>query len=252
MDVTFATEATPGRPNEDHLIATASFVIVIDGVTVPAGVRTGCMHDVPWLVRNLADLLVAGLSDDEHATLRAVTADAIRLLRRRHEATCDLINPDSPSATLAMLRRRGGELDYLVLCDSSVVLERHDGYEVITDDRTARLPAYDIASVARLRNASGGFWVASTDPRAAGEALAGTLPVDQVRRAVVLSDGAARYVERFGHTWADLFGLAERDGPRAVLEAVREAESAVAPGQRIRGKQFDDATLALCIFEASA
>jgi hypothetical protein len=181
--------------------------------------------------------------------LPAIVAEAIEGLCRRHGPACDLGNPDSPSATIAMLRVSGSDLDYLVLCDSSIVVERGTGFQVITDDRTARLPAYDAASVARLRNAPGGFWVASTDPRAAGEALTGRIPLNDVRRAAVLTDGAARLVERFGHTWAGLFELADRDGPRAVLTAVREAESA-AGGGRFRGKRFDDATLALCRFPA--
>jgi hypothetical protein len=245
MDVTFATEATPGRVNEDYAVASDSFVVVLDGVTVPAGVRTGCVHTPAWLVRNLGDLLVAGLAAGDDTPLRLIAASAIAGLRERHRTTCDLANPDSPSATMAILRTGGPTVDYLVLCDSLIVAERVDGgFEVITDDRTARLTAYDPVSVARQRNAPGGFWVASTDPEAAGQALTGSLPVRDVRRVAVLTDGAARFVERFGGTWAGLFALAGRDGPRAVLNSVRAAEAA-ADG-RPRGKRFDDATLVLC------
>jgi hypothetical protein len=204
------------------------------------------VHGVPWLVRNLAELLIVGLSAGDGRTLRTIAADAVAGLRRRHEDTCDLTNPDSPSTTLAMLRVDDRDLDYLVLCDSSIVLERSNGYQVLTDDRTARLSAYDRVSVARQRNAPGGFWVASTDPAAADQALTGTVRLDEVRRAAVLTDGAARLVDRFGRTWADLFHLADRDGPRAVLAAVREAELATGPNPRFRGKRFDDATLAFC------
>jgi hypothetical protein len=68
---------------------------------------------------------------------------------------------------VVVVRERDEFLDYLVLCDSTVVLGHHDGCVAVTDDRTARLPAYDRASVARLRNAPEGFCVASTVPDAA-------------------------------------------------------------------------------------
>ncbi|RAO37441.1 hypothetical protein PSN13_01423 [Micromonospora saelicesensis] len=247
MDVTFATEPTPGRVNEDHVAASGSYVVVLDGVTVPAGVRTGCVHDVPWLVRNLGELLMAGLSGDDRVPLADVLAGAIAGLCDRHRDTCHLAARDSPSATVALLRVAGDRLDYLVLCDSYVVIDEVAGLRVVHDDRTARLPAYDAVSVARLRNAPGGFWVASTDPRAAEHALTGSVAMRDVRRAAVLSDGAARLVERFGGTWEQVLQLAGEAGPRAVIEAVRHREHSDDAG-RSRGKRFDDATLAYCVF----
>jgi len=247
MDVTFATEPTPGRRNDDHVVASDSYLVMLDGVTAPPGAGAGCRHDVPWFVHALAGLLVAGLSAGDGASLRAITAEAIETLRRRHARTCDLTGPDTPAATLAMLRAGDHGLDYLVLCDSSIVLERAaGGYQAITDDRTARLNAYDRESVARVRNAPGGFWVASTDPAAAGEALAGTVGPGQVRRAAVLTDGAARLVEHFGRGWPEVFALAGEHGPRAVLAEVRRLEAGAPPAHPMRGKRFDDATFALC------
>lgn len=248
MDATFATEATPGRINEDHVLVSTTFVIVLDGVTVPSGVRTGCTHGVPWLVRTLGELLVTELAKADGVSLAEILAAAIAGLRTRHGPACDLTNPDSPSATVAMLRAGGDMLEYLVLCDSFVVIDEAGGLRVVTDDRTARLPAYDPISVARLRNTPGGFWVASTDPGAAWCALTGSVPIQDVRRVAVLTDGAARLVDHFGSSWAELLVLAETAGPRAVIEAVRRKERALARSHRVRGKQFDDATLVYCVF----
>lgn len=250
MDVTFATEPTPGRLNEDHVLASPAYVVVLDGATVPAGVRTGCVHGVLWLVRNLGDLLANGLSGNDRAPLAEVLAEAITELRDRHAGACDLTDPDTPSATVALLRAAGETLDYLVLCDSFVVVDGGFGLQVVTDDRTARLPAYDAVSVATLRNAPGGFWVASADPAAAGYALTGSVPLRDVRRAALLSDGAARSVERFGRTWEQVLTLAGEAGPRAVIEEVRRGEQDDV-GRRWRGKRFDDATLAYCTFPSA-
>ncbi|GAA4182636.1 hypothetical protein GCM10022252_08840 [Streptosporangium oxazolinicum] len=94
------------------------------------------------------------------------------------------------------------------------------------------------------RNVDGGFWVAAVDPLAAEQALTGTIPVDRVRAAAVLSDGASRLVDRFGLvTWRQLLDLLDHDGPAELIRQVREAERSDPNGSRwTRGKIFDDAT----------
>jgi hypothetical protein len=115
----------------------------------------------------------------------------------------------------------------------------------VSDDRTAHLPAYDRPSVQRLRNTPGGFWVASTRPEAADEAISGELARAAVRVALVCSDGASRLVEYFGWAWPDVVALAERDRPLSVIDAVRAEERRRPPVDRAR-KVHDDATAVLC------
>jgi hypothetical protein len=248
MDFAFATEPSPGRPNEDHLVLSAGFAIVLDGVTQLPGLDSGCVHGARWLVRTLGGRLAEALSTDETAGLDQVLAEAIDAVRRRHEHTCDLTNPDSPSSTVAMVRERAGYLDYLVLCDSAVVFEDAGGIVVINDDRTATLPAYDRDSVARLRNRPGGFWVASTAPEAAAEAVTGAVRADSLLRLLLCTDGVSRLVDFFGRSWSDVFELIEEGGPRAAIDAVRACE--VRHPERLEHagrtvKRHDDATLAV-------
>jgi hypothetical protein len=250
MDLAFATEAAPGRVNDDHVVLAPGFAIVLDGVTQLPGVDTGCVHGPGWLVRALGAELAAALSADGAVALDAALAGAIDAVCHRHADTCDLRNPDSPSATVAIVRERPGLLDYLVLCDSTVAFAGADGITAITDDRTARLPAYDRASVAGVRNRPGGFWVASTAPQAAAEALAGTVATDSLRRMLVCTDGVARLVDFFGLGWPDVFDLAERGGPPALIRAVRAQEAEHPERLRRGGRRFkshDDATAVVTI-----
>src|SRR3954454_8078533 len=113
MDFAFATEASPGRPNEDHLVLSPGFVILLDGVTQLPDVNTGCVHGPGWLVRALGAQLTAALSADPAAGLNQMLADAIDAVCRSHAGTCDLSNPDSPSSTVAIVREHAGALDYL-------------------------------------------------------------------------------------------------------------------------------------------
>jgi hypothetical protein len=52
-----------------------------------------------------------------------------------------------------------------------------------------RLPALSryMETMRAHRNVDGGFWVAAVDPLAAEHALTGTVPVDRVRAAAILS-----------------------------------------------------------------
>jgi hypothetical protein len=55
----------------------------------------------------------------------------------------------------------------------------------------------------------------------------------------VLTDGASRFAEMFGHSWESLFSLLREAGPRQLIAAVRELEAESPPSH---GKPHDDAT----------
>jgi NAD(P)-dependent dehydrogenase (short-subunit alcohol dehydrogenase family) len=84
-----------------------------------------------------------------------------------HEHTCDLTDPDSPSATVAAIRARNGRLDYLTLADSPLILDANGHVHAVADDRTAHLPDYSSEGVRAARISPDGFYVASTLPDAA-------------------------------------------------------------------------------------
>ncbi|MCP2343371.1 protein phosphatase 2C domain-containing protein [Actinomadura rupiterrae] len=243
--MSFASEPTPGRTNEDFVVAGPDWVVVLDGATAPPGVDSGCVHNPAWLARHLGGALAARLSVEDERPLDDLLAEAIKTVCELHADRCDLANPDSPSATVAMLRRRGDALEWLVLADSPVMLDVEGEVRVMRDDRVDHLSSYTLQAVRAARNAADGFWVASTRPEAAYEALSGRIDAASVRRAALFSDGASRLVERFGTLdWDGLLDLAYSAGPQAVIERTRAAESAEPDGAR-RGKRYDDATVAL-------
>jgi len=96
------------------------------------------------------------------------------------------------------------------------------------------------------RNQAGGFWVASTKPEAALQAVQLTVPAEQLRRAAVLTDGACRLVERFHLLdWIDLIKMLDTEGPAELIRRVRAAENTIDPAPGSRGKPHDDATAVL-------
>jgi len=97
------TAGAATRPNEDYAAAGPDWAIVLDGATHSDGVDTGCIHDVPWLVRHLAAALTEQMITGE-ASLPDALARAIETTCAAHADSCDLTNPDSPSSTVAMVR----------------------------------------------------------------------------------------------------------------------------------------------------
>ena len=249
MEVSYVCQAASAdRPNDDFVLATEDFVVVLDGATAPAGVDSGCTHDVPWLVSRLAVNLAAVLLRCPSAGLVDILRDGIAATMADHADTCDLTNGDTPSTTVAVLRRGVDCVDYAVLGDSAVLIEHDDGELLVAhDDRTSFLDDYSIAGVSRARNTDDGFWIASNRPDAADKAVSGSVPLAAVTRAALMTDGVTRLVERYGRSWLDILDHLDKHGPREVLADIRAEELATPPGT-YRGKVHDDVTAAFCRF----
>ena len=240
----FLIATSPGRPehpNEDFTAVTATAAVLLDGVSAPADLDNGCSHGVSWHTRRLGALLLAGV--DAGSGLRDALADAITALSAMHEGTCDLGNQETPSATVVAVRITGDQLEYLVLSDSVLLTEEGGRVRLLADTRLddLRPRVGPGAAVRAWRNVPDGFWTAGANPRAAEEALVGTVPRGAF---LAMTDGASRAVEVFGDlSWEGAFELARQQGPGALVERVRELEAADPSSRRYpRGKVRDDAT----------
>ncbi|MEN3613839.1 hypothetical protein AAH979_30345 [Plantactinospora sp. ZYX-F-223] len=276
MRVRSASAAAPGRlENEDHVFRYGELVGVLDGATVPDGFDTGCVHGPAWYVRRLAARLGLAAADRPAAALTGNLAAAILAVRADHGGACDLDHPGTPSATVCLLRNGGDSVDYLVLCDSPLVLDLGERVQVVSDERLRaamadlRQKATTVARVGgevdpatRFRravalqreqmNQTHGYWVAAANPDAAYHAVAGSLPLHgpgRIRRAALLTDGASVAVEQFGlFDWRGLLDLLSEAGPGELIRRVRLVEAG--DGQRRSGfKRHDDATAVLCEFD---
>jgi len=270
MQVTLASRHSPdATSNEDFIGATAGVVVVIDGASVPPKLGTGCRHGTAWFARQLGTQLLALLTTQANHSPADSLAQALTDVAALHADTCDLDHPGSPSATVAILREQPEAVDYLVLGDTTILLEEPADIRVVTDDRLEQVAAVQhgamhqhatgsadharsfaelVTEQRRHRNHPDGFWVASTDPAAAQHALTDTVPRAGLRRAAVLSDGATRLVDRFGLVdWPSFLDVLAEQGPDAIIQRVRAAEASDPDGRRWpRGKRHDDASAAFC------
>lgn len=224
-------------------------VIVLDGVTPPQG-ETGCLHSVPWFTSRLGGALTELTVSGRDLTLPEILSRAILRTADAHVATCDLSHPRTPQATVVMTRWSEESLEYLVLSDSTLLLQSPNGTVTpVQDDRLSRLPrsalATDALVDATVRNREGGFFTAAADPTVASRAVTGTVARAEVRALAALTDGATRWVEKFREgDWTQCFTLVQKDGARALIERVRALETADREERTHlgRSKTHDDAT----------
>jgi hypothetical protein len=258
------------RPTEDHVVTLPNAVLLLDGATaLRPGARSG-----GWYAERLSVALAERLIAAPQADLTEVLAAAITEVA----ATYELCPGAAPSSTVAMLRWTDDAVDALVLADSPVIVFTDDGPDALLDERLAALrspgggyrgrlrggggygPEHVAAlraggaSMSRLRNVAGGFWVAEADPAAAAQAFTRRWPRQRVRAVLVASDGVSCGVDDYGlFDWPEALDIAERNGPADVLSRVREAERADPDGVRWpRPKRHDDQALVLVRFVPAA
>lgn len=271
MQISFATSQGVGTTNEDGVFAGAGLVVVLDGLSAPSGLPMACSHGTPWFVKQLGTRLLVSAGADE-LPLQDALSSAIKHVNRLHEDSCDLSQIDVPSTTVAMLRATHNTIEYLVLSDTTIVLDTTSGTEVITDRAVDTVASREATAVRhekhgspahtarvadlvqaqrQLRNQPDGYWVASTDPMAAKHAVTGSVDRRAVHRAALLTDGAARLADPFQvNTWDQVLDILEAQGPNGLILRTRTVETSDANGERWpRFKSHDDATAALCLFE---
>ncbi|SCG64811.1 hypothetical protein GA0070609_3998 [Micromonospora echinaurantiaca] len=253
-----------GRPNEDFVGAVPGAVVLLDGAGIP-GTESICRHGVAWYTHRLGGVLLGRLSRDDGRTLTTILAEAIAETAEDHRHTCDLTDPSSPQATVAIVRVDRGRLDHLLLADSFLVLDPvRGGPQVLTDEREVAArrvcaapldgvpggtPEYDRVldscrqALRARRNQPGGYWIAKEDPRAAEEAVTGSRPLAELAGVALLSNGASRIVSPYRLTdWPGVLELLRGYGPAEVIRRVRQAEARAVAGPDAP----DDATVAHC------
>lgn len=244
MHTTLVSDPAVRDANEDAGGVLGRVAVVLDGAGVPARFRAGCSHSVAWFSHVLAARLLER-AQDPAVSLRRALAAAIGDVRSLHEGRCDL-GRGGPSATVVAVRWDEEQLEHLVLCDSSLLLELRDGTTArLTDLRIDRVVAEETGAEAieARRNAPGGFWVARHEPEAAEQALVGTTPRRAVRAAHLVSDGITRAVDDLGLHDDSSLARALREHPLTVLRDLRRAETGQERTATRPRKLHDDATV---------
>lgn len=266
--LTRAMSSSPDRENEDAVAFFPGGMVLADGAGLPQVLRQGCRHSVAWFSQRIVTEVAARAASAP--TLTDAARAAIVAVRESHDG-CTLAG-GSPSSTLSVVRRRGDELEYLCLADSSVLVVHPGGGTTEIVDTRIDETAFPAAAALlaewrvtgeltgeeahvesfrrtgeRLRNVPGGFWVAHTDENAVDQAATGSLPLTDVEAVVLASDGVTRGVHLVDLHDAD--SLARRlvaGDADAVFAEIRAEEDRHAEEFALqRTKLHDDMTFAV-------
>jgi hypothetical protein len=273
VDVQVVFGSVPGavdRWNEDFVIASPTVTVVLDGLSAPTDLGTGCIHTTSWYAAQLGTRLLLGATTQPDAvSLAHVTAEAIDQVADLHRHTCDLGHPGTPSASVTFVRVTADAVDYLILFDSVILLDGPGGIRTISDRRvdafaqdehreTQRHPIGSpehrravnalVARQRQHRNKPGGYWVGGAIAAAAQQAVTGSVPRSEVNRVVLMTDGVSCLVEGYAlHDWPQFLELLDTEGTDALIQRIRAAEAGDPRGDRWpRYKASDDATIASC------
>jgi hypothetical protein len=110
MSVRLASESAPGRPaNEDAAFTASGLVGVLDGVSVPDGVDTGCRHGPAWYVQRLSEQLVRGHNRDPEAPLARLLTDGASAAVEQFElldwpGLLDVLTDHGPQELIRLVR----------------------------------------------------------------------------------------------------------------------------------------------------
>jgi hypothetical protein len=274
MQIRHATASKPTRSTNDDLAGYAGRTFwLMDGATQlhePAHGLTAA-----WHVGQLDACFRAALAQDPQIDLADLATAAITQTADTFFAQSGMTVEDSmmerPFCTLALCRvnEAADKLEYLVLCDSSLLVLSPQDEKLVSDLRLDDLNALDPTN-ALLKAGAGfdsaeykaallsayhhvfahlnmpdGWYAVAQDASVVSEALRGDIAVTPDDVILLMSDGFTRAVDTLGvyTSWRALTKDVTSKGLDAVIESIRKTERADAEGRKHpRSSRHDDAT----------
>lgn len=272
MKVEIHTAHKPHRSTNDDIAGHAGSVYwLLDGATQMNDPAHGLT--AAWHVRRIDASFRRLVAQAPDMSLAAMAKTAIEETAEEffRVSGLDATAPQElrPFATLVLCRVRD-DLEYLIVCDSTLAVVGPEKETVISDGRIDEgnflehtdallrtglgyeAEAYRAAmknlyaAVTKKLNRPGGFDVVGQDRSIVGRALTGRIPLGPGDHVLLASDGFARAVEELAlyPSWTALLQALEEKGGARLLEEIRAAERDDADGRsHPRSSRHDDATL---------
>lgn len=196
--------------NEDVWAASGQWAFVLDGASGLSSVsHMAPLTDAAWLVQGLKAWLMEHILDED--SLESIVRSGIQSLQTVWQQAGGL---ESPSCTITCLRIHNGQLEYYVLGDSLLLIETPQEVLRFCDPAVEKLDALVIQRMQQLsmekmepflemrpyvsdmlqkhrhmKNTPEGYWICDLSAEGLPHALQGSLPLEQVQRTALMSDG---------------------------------------------------------------
>ena len=253
----------PDHPCEDLVSIDNATLLLMDGAS-PLGPSIMPPSDAAWFVRETSRILKKSLPGHDCPLTEILSFSMEELLPRWTGPSADM-----PSAGIALVRLKENHLEYLLLGDCSISIEKRDGTTLSSADKAlrrldfialselqshaARLGAsprdclpliQDILRQNRsLRNTPEGYPILDPSGKGIPYAKTGTLPAADVQSILLCSDGFAQLSEFTGESLPHLHKRAKgRSLPALYHELCSHQDSDPTFDRVPRFKHRDDAS----------
>ena len=251
------------RPCEDLVNVGDTRLLLLDGAS-PLAPSIMSSSDAAWFVQE-ADRMVSTLFPIRGEPLPQFLMDCMRCIHWD-------IEDDAPSAGIALLRLEEDRLDYLLLGDCAISIEKTDGTVLTIEDDTLRrldnsaltalqahaarlgAPPRDCLAFIQdtlrqnraLRNTSMGYYILDPSGKGIPHAVTGSLPATDVQSIFLCSDGFAQLCQFTGGSLTDLHRQVKENGLESLYHELCAHQDSDPSFQRVpRFKHRDDASAVL-------
>ncbi len=274
----------PANPNEDAIGFGKDYCFAMDGASCLSGVEVmGRGSDATWMVENVVAALCQRLDGGDDRPTEEILMDILLPLKAQYLSVLaekGMEKPDdSPSAGLALFRKRKGKLEFFGLGDCVGVAALPGGKEFYSLDtnlpnldncvlermaqlhRQTGIPLLQTRSICndqllsnrKKRNHPDGYWVLDLDtPEALTNARQFSWELTEPVTIAVFSDGFAQLADVFGFYtgYFELFSAMQESDLEQLCLRLRLAQDADPEcNQHPRFKLRDDTCALLGIFE---
>ncbi len=273
----FEFTKTQKKWNEDSCYAGESFAFVIDGASSLLGQKfTQCESDSKWYSKEWKEFLISNLDCDK--SIFDILKEGIKTISKKYlEIVNDAQILDFPSATISLVRRKNGILEFYTLGDSPIVVKtKHGNSFLINDTRNnvnddirkaevvdyarqnnmsvieARYQYPDTINWARLKkNTIGHYYILSDMEKAVDFGYRFQIKEDLVDKILLLSDGYSAVFDNVGFmTSQKLIDKinAYEDAQKIYNKLVKLQRKDAGGDKYVRFSLSDDATLVCMSF----
>lgn len=260
-----------GLVNEDVCDFGKKSAWVIDGATGITKKMPVEKTDAFWYVSKLSNYIKLNISNEE-ISLHSILKDAIKNLKdefKKYDSR-PMEKYEYPSASIAVIRQIEGFLEYIVIGDCSIILDKNDKVEIISDRRISLLEndiikkfkyyndqnIYSISEIVNIllfdfkkmrekMNSKEGYWILSFEEKSVDNSIYGKVDSKSINNIIILTDGITRLIDVFKLYKADqLRAKILEKGLEEVCKELRFYEKEIDPDakQFSRIKCTDDAT----------
>jgi hypothetical protein len=243
-------------------VASPSVVVLLVGASVPDGVDTVCVHTAGWFVRRLGVAILDVAEREVRRPLSQDLASAISNVSALHMRTCHLNELPGPSAAVAILREQEEMVDFLVFGNVTVVLDESLGIRVVSgtqleepthvEQRALNKHVGELPNLGKPDRGSADFSGVGSNYLITDYALTGTTYRRGLRRAALLSNGAAQLLNDLGSVdWLSWLNFLEENGSKNTIHRPLEFQPPNPERPNLHKIQHDT-TAVMCYFRDDA